>query len=91
MRRCKDSPKHTDIRNIIRALDGSKVASVTYLECVVYAIDGVFLHGEQEAGGQLRVGGACIVQCGCGVGEVLTGHQVVRLKCCIKISAVNAW
>ena len=55
----------------------------TCLECVIYSLDAVLLHADQETGGELRTTGASVEQGRGGMCEPTLGHQVIGL-CVLK-------
>mmetsp|Transcript_92793 Transcript_92793/g.267929 ORF Transcript_92793/g.267929 Transcript_92793/m.267929 type:complete len:324 (+) Transcript_92793:1478-2449(+) len=62
----------------------------TVLERLVDTVDGVFLHGQEEARTHLRVFTSSVEQGGSGVREVLAGKHVVGFNRPLNIVSVNA-
>ncbi len=62
----------------------------TVLEGVVDSVDGVILHGQEEARRHLRSVGSGIEQGGCGVGEVTLGEAFVGLEDAVNIVSVDS-
>ena len=51
----------------------------TNLEGVIYPINAILFHANEEAGGELRMAGTCVEEGGGGVGEPALRHEVVCL------------
>ena len=60
------------------------------LQRVVDAANAVFLHGEEEAAGHLRLGCAGVEEGRGGVGKPALRHQVVGLDCALDVVLVDA-
>ena len=59
------------------------------LESIVDAFDRVVFHGDEEAGGELRTGSACIEKSGGSMCEMLAGHEIVCFDDFLGVVAVN--
>ena len=62
----------------------------TVLECIINSVNGVFLHGQEEARGHLRLGGSGVEEGRSGMSKIAFGQEIVGLNGAVNIVSVDS-